>query len=277
MGYGQRSTFFPSFLTAWILGAVLISQPACNRDRHAASRAQHRTSRPSSKPLDGPSPLIHIPGTCFQMGSGAGQGQPEERPRHEVCLDAFSIERHKVTHQQYARCVAAKRCRPPASRGWDVKYRRPRAPVVGVSWEDARAYCRFLGRRLPTEAEWELAACGTDGRTYPWGEDPPSCDFVHFKGCSPKRPLDVERALKNRGPLGTRGMVGNVWEWIADRYAANAYGNHARRNPQGPTMGLQRVIRGGSFVDPATFLRCRARYHWKPGARLIDVGFRCAK
>jgi formylglycine-generating enzyme required for sulfatase activity len=104
----------------------------------------------------------------------------------------------------------------------------------------------------------------------------PTCETVHYKGCSPKHLLPIgQRSPK--GPLGTVGMVGNAWEWIADWYAKDYYARAPEKAPRGPATGTRRVIRGGSYYDPPHCLRCRSRYHWKPGARLTDVGFRCVK
>jgi formylglycine-generating enzyme required for sulfatase activity len=262
-GHGSGHPFLALLALAGLLAGL--TGGCRQRDRPA-----ERRPRPARAP-----DRVAVPATCFLRGSPAGPAPAHEQPQRRVCLSAFGIDRGKVTRRQYHTCVAAGRC-SRAAYGTRPGHADPELPVVGVSWQDAAAYCRFTGGRLPTEAEWELAACGTDGRTYPWGSAAPTCDRVHFQGCAPAHLHRARERPGNVGPLGTEEMVGNAWEWIADAWAADAYASAPERDPRGPAQGEHRVIRGGSYVDSADYLRCRARYHWKPDARLVDVGFRCA-
>jgi formylglycine-generating enzyme required for sulfatase activity len=179
-----------------------------------------------------------------------------------------------VTNAQFARFVAASgRDAFTWSRGWDRG--ASNYPAGGVTWEDARAYCEWAAARLPTEAEWEYAARGPDGRIFPWGNvwEPSRCN-------------SVEGGLLATTPVGSypRGMSwcgaldlsGNVWEWMADWY--DAYSSARQINPRGPASGEARVIRGGSFFNHEYFMRGATRYHWfYPDDPAADIGFRCAR
>jgi formylglycine-generating enzyme required for sulfatase activity len=205
---------------------------------------------------------IVVPAGPFTQGGT--RGDEDERPARTVSLPAFSIDRTEVTRGAYARCAAARRCRPllPAADKGDDH------PVTGVSWKEAQVYCRFAGGRLPTEAEWEKAARGTDAREYPWGSEP-LCERANWgnfdgegpcAGQNPGRPVAVGSYPTGASPYGVLDLGGNVWEWVEDRYD----GDRARR-----------VVRGGSccsyFVGP----RAANRNAWDPEHRDADLGFRC--
>ncbi|MBK6846958.1 MAG: formylglycine-generating enzyme family protein [Proteobacteria bacterium] len=211
---------------------------------------------------------------------GSAEGEPDERPPQRVWLDAFAIDRFEVTRGQYADCVRAGRCRPPqvyeGSQGL-------RLPVVGVSWEDARAYCAWRGQRLPTEAEWERAARGRTPRTYPWGEEL-RCDRANFgsfagdglcAGRNPGRVVEVGSHATGASPEGVEDLAGNAWEWVADRYGP--YDSRARRNPRGPAVGAPRVVRGGSCCSYFSLPRTTNRLRFPPDYVDVDLGFRCAR
>ncbi|HVZ88404.1 MAG TPA: SUMF1/EgtB/PvdO family nonheme iron enzyme [Polyangia bacterium] len=207
---------------------------------------------------------VLIPAGPFTQGST--HGEEDERPARKVNLKAFAIDRTEVTRGDYAKCVAAGRCAAVADA---TAASEPRVPVTGVDWNDAQAYCKFAGGRLPTEAEWEKAARGTDGREYPWGNqvDCSRANWGNFEGegpCAgknPGHPVAVGLYLTGASPYGVLDMGGNVWEWVADKYD----GDEARR-----------VVRGGSccsfFVGP----RAPNRNAWAPEHRDGDLGFRCA-
>lgn len=205
---------------------------------------------------------------------GGTRGDEDERPARSKTLPAFAIDRTEVTRAAYAGCVAARRCKAPGSGSASASATapstpaEPQQPVTGVSWKDAQAYCRFAGGRLPTEAEWEKAARGTDGREYPWGNEP-LCDRGNWgnfdgegpcAGQNPGRPVAVGQYPSGASPYGVLDLGGNVWEWVADRY------------DEDPS---RRVVRGGSccsyFVGP----RAANRNAWDPEHRDFDLGFRC--
>jgi len=210
---------------------------------------------------------VAIPAGPFTQGST--RGDEDERPVRKVTLKTFAIDRTEVTREDYAACVAAKRCKPPLGKD-DPAAADPRLPMTNVDWNDAQAYCRFAGARLPTEAEWEKAARGEDGREYPWGNDADCArgNWGSFEGegpCAgknPGHPVSVGTYPSGASPYGALDLGGNVWEWVADKYD---------EDPK------RRVVRGGSccsyFVGP----RAANRNAWAPQHRDGDLGFRCAR
>ncbi|MCP9455960.1 MAG: formylglycine-generating enzyme family protein, partial [Nitrospira sp.] len=194
---------------------------------------------PSSQGPD-PVPMIIIPAGEFLMGSPEGQGRPDEWPQRSVYLDAFEIDQVEVTNERYMRFVKATGHRPPPNPYGEGLLQSIKGleqlPVVQTTWYDAVAYCTWAQKRLPTEAEWEKAARGTDGRLYPWGNDPPTPQRANFD-----REWDHERTLYPVGslpdgdsPYGVKDMAGNAREWVADWYDAEYYAQAPDRNPQGP-------------------------------------------
>ncbi len=229
------------------------------------------------------------------MGSGASDPEtaPDEQPRHGIFLDAYAIDGHEVSNDCYARFVkdggyGAPGHWTPAGWAWRVKaavtqpafwedpsFRAPSHPVVGVSWFEADAYCRWQGRRLPTEAEWEKAARGPDGRRYPWGSD---WDAGRANGdTGVGRIAAVGSYPGGVSAYGAHDMAGNVWEWVEDRYGKSYYAESPRANPSGPAEGETRVLRGGSWNFPPRHLRAAARTHLPPETRIRYLGFRCAR
>jgi eukaryotic-like serine/threonine-protein kinase len=207
-----------------------------------------------------PRDRVVVPAGPFTQGST--RGEEDERPARKVTLKAFAIDRTEVTRAAYAGCVDAGRCRAPALIEGDVNL-----PVTNVDWNDAQAYCKFAGGRLPTEAEWEKAARGTDAREYPWGNDADctKANWGSFEGegpCAgknPGRPVAVGSYPTGASPYGALDLGGNVWEWVADKYDADT---------------SRRIVRGGSccsfFVGP----RAPNRNAWAPEHRDGDLGFR---
>jgi len=205
---------------------------------------------------------VLIPAGPFSRGSS--RGTDDERPVKVRTLPAFRIDRTEVTRAMYERCVAVRRCRPPAI---DLTS-EPNLPVTNISWSEARAFCAFAGGRLPSEDEWEKAARGSDGREYPWGQDLDCAraNWGNFEnegpcaGKNPGKPVAVGSYPQGASPFGLFDMAGNVWEWVADKYD---------RDPS------RRVVRGGSccsyFVEP----RAANRNAWDPNHRDGDLGFRC--
>lgn len=219
----------------------------------------------------GRGPMLSVPAGTFLMGSD--QGEPDERPAREVRVSSFHIDRFEVTQAEYGRCVEAGACRLP------VRYPEaegPSLPAVGVSWHDAARYCAWAGKRLPAEAEWERAARGLDGRTYPWGAglDCSRANFGSFLGdgpcgqSNPGRVLPVGSRPSGASPVGAHDMAGNVWEWVADAYAPRV---GARPDP-----GL-RVVRGGSCCSYFAMPTTTNRLAFPPDYVDRDIGFRCAR
>ncbi len=222
-----------------------------------------------------PAGMVQVPPGGFTMG---GSDEEDERPAHRVYLSAFAIDRDEVTRGDYQKCAAAGRCAAPADYGKgsdDIA-------VTGVSWRDADSYCRFAKKRLPTEAEWEKAARGSDGRIYPWGNEP-SCaqaNFGNFQGegrcpSNPGRPVRVG-SFPGASPYGARDLAGNVWEWVGDRYDARYYRHSPSRNPKGPAAGERRVVRGGACCSMFGLPRAANRLAFPESYRDVDIGFRCA-
>jgi formylglycine-generating enzyme required for sulfatase activity len=225
-----------------------------------------------------------------------------EQLRHRVTLDAFHLDRHEVTNALFERFVRATGHRSAAERdgeGWSLQqkdgkwqwvkvsgaeWRKPQGPgtsassdrpVVQVSWQDAEAYCKWAGKRLPTEAEWEKAARGTHGRRYPWGEDWDTSKANGAMSVRATRPVGSYPA--GVSPYDAYDMAGNVEEWVADWFDGSYYQRSPERKPGGPDSGRHRVLRGGSWGDTAKSLRSAFRHHYSPDFRSDDVGFRCAR
>jgi formylglycine-generating enzyme required for sulfatase activity len=207
----------------------------------------------------------------FLMGSHEtdSRAADDEKPQHVVNLDAFWIDMTEVTNAQYRRCVEAGVCTSPGCWG-DADLSGDDQPVVCVTWYDAEVYAAWVGGRLPTEAEWEKAARGTDGRLYPWGNESPDCTKAFYSGCG-VRTTDVGSHLEGASPYGALDMAGSVREWVADWYDHEYYQDSPGNNPLGPNAASFRVMRDGS--NPA-FLRCAEREADYPDARDYFVGFR---
>lgn len=230
-------------------------------------------------PVDG-MPLVYVPAGEFEMGSE--DGRDDEKPVHTVFLDAYWIDQTEVTNEMYAICVQAGECSPPGSKesftrnNYFGNSEFDDYPVIEVSWNDAKSYCEWADRRLPTEAEWEKAARGTDGRTYPWGEQIDNT-YANYRGVQDTMPVGSYE--KGKSPYGVYDMVGNVWEWVADWYYENYYSISPSANPTGPTSGENRVIRGmGWAVGDGIFggERSADRVNWDPLSDWYSIGFRCA-
>jgi formylglycine-generating enzyme required for sulfatase activity len=215
-----------------------------------------------------------IPAGTFTMGDD------EESPRREIYVSSFYLDRYEVTTSRYAKFLEATgSVRPPdeweeldLSRGGDL-------PVIGVDWHDAQAYCKWAGKRLPTEAEWEKAARGTDGRRYPWGNASPMPDQANFHNASPQAYTGglapVGTHAPGKSPFGIHDLAGNAAEWVADWYA-ESFAHSDVRDPKGPESGTGRVIRGGGRFDPPERISATKRFFASPDNRAEDIGFRCA-
>lgn len=223
--------------------------------------------------------MVYVPAGEFVMGAieGAAVASDQERPQHTVYLDAFWIDSVEVTNAHYRMCVEAGACPAPKAceQGESIFEDATKAdhPVVCVSWDDAQAYATWVGGRLPTEAEWEKAARGTEGLRYPWGDDPPDCSKANYQGCEQSTTAATSH-LEGASPYGALNMAGNVGEWVADWYDGEYYGRSPERNPQGPDLGLVRVVRGGSWSHPKSAVRCAFRFRFAPDQRFDYLGFR---
>jgi formylglycine-generating enzyme required for sulfatase activity len=218
--------------------------------------------------------LLYVEAGEFLMGSAASDSEAnnDEKPPHKVYLDAYWIDRTEVTKEQYQKCVAAGKCAAPSCSGTG----QGDHPVVCVSWQDAADYCAWAGRRLPTEAEWEKAARGTDGRKYPWGNEPPDDRRCNFNQ-NVRNTTPADNYLAGASPYGALDMAGNVWEWTADWYNETYYSGVPTPNPQGPESGQYRVLRGGSWDNNQRNVRAACRYRNNPDFEYYIVGFRCAR
>ncbi len=220
--------------------------------------------------VDG-SVLVAVPAGEFLMGHGGA-----DNPEHTVYLNDFWIYRAPVTNRQYAVCVAAGRCAPPASKD-NPAYASPyRAsdPVVGVTWEQAVSYCRFVHGRLPTEAEWEKVARGPDGHLYPWGEAAPSCHLANLSDCVGTT-SDVTTHPLGKSYYGALDMAGNTFEWVADWYSPVYYSESPYENPFGPEVGQKRSVRSSGFSAPFYAAESARRSFADPLTHRPDLGFRC--
>jgi len=213
--------------------------------------------------------MVYVPAGEFTMGSKDNEGDEGEHPQRKVTLDAFYIYKTEVTVAQYRRfCTATKREMPPEP-AW--KWTEDR-PIVNVTWSDANDYAQWAGAALPTEAQWEKAARGTDGRLYAWGNKWAEDTSVHSVG----KTAPVGSCPKGASPYGALDMTGNVWEWCADWYDPDYYATSPLVNPPGPKTGTTRVLRGGSWgFNVPEFFRVTYRNRCSPQCKYGDYGFRC--
>ncbi|HXV82918.1 MAG TPA: SUMF1/EgtB/PvdO family nonheme iron enzyme, partial [Candidatus Binatia bacterium] len=220
-------------------------------------------------------PAVAVPAGNFTMGDD------EESPLREIYLDAFYIDKYEVTVARYAKFLKTTgNVRLPEDWKEASLDGANELPVVGVDWHDADAYCKWAGKRLPTEAEWEKAARGTDGRRYPWGNDEPTSSRANFGKSSAVSPYKgglapVGSREAGSSPYGVQDLAGNAGEWVADWFGAG-FRRGDLRNPKGPENGTDKVIRGGGWYDPPVRLNLSRRMHASPDNRAHDVGFRCA-
>jgi len=222
-----------------------------------------------------PSQMVAMPAGRYLMG--ASQGEPDEFPAHDVELTAYRIDRYEITNAEYTVCVESKVCRASAF-AKDPELGRPRHPVVGVTWGDAAAYCKWVKKRLPTEAEWEYAARAPSFSVFPW-EGRFRATAVNGRGDVDgyAQSAPVGSFEEGRSGLGVHDMAGNAAEWTADWYEGTYYRKSEEKDPTGPSLSTgKRVVRGGSFVDSDYKLRATARADMDPATSRNSVGFRCA-
>jgi formylglycine-generating enzyme required for sulfatase activity len=312
MGIGGATVLLAGGSAAAIELVNIVSTPPTTASTLASL---DQAPAPKPAPVTPPPPscpqgMVKIPGGHFFMGSD--DDQPNEKPAHAVTLSAFCIDATEVTAERYKKCSDEGLCkRAPRGNEWagiDARDRkaldplctrddRGQLPMNCVDWSLANAYCAARGERLPTEAEWEFAARGPDGRKFPWGDDAPNAKRLNAcgkecvawgraHGVKLEAMYDGDDAFSTLAPVGSfpqgdsrfgvHDVAGNVWEWTADLYGD--YKSDAQTDPKGATSGAERAIRGGAWnVANAASTRATFRGHSAPEMRSAAIGFRCAK
>ena len=267
-----------------------VNEPIVHDPLQVSNDLQYITlppNRPERVPFPLPSGTQVDMVAVFAGGFWMGEdwAETEERPRRLIGLDGYFIDQYEVTVAHYRQCVEAGVCEPPAvgeDCNWQVGGRSDH-PVNCVSWYDANRCCEWAGKRLPTEAEWEKAARGTDGRRYPWGNAAPDCDHAitgwGSLGCGAQGTWPVGSVPNGMSPYGAHDMIGNVWEWVVDTYEVDTYRWMSLHNPVHMTSGDYRVLRGNSWYYswPQMVSRASNRYRFKPDRWYPYIGFRCVK
>ena len=222
-------------------------------------------------------PMVLVPAGEFTMGSE--EGDDDEQPIHRVVLDSFYLDQFEVTNGRFAKFVAAIQSEPPwGFADQETPVVHADRPVRWVNWMDAIGYCLWAGKRLPTEAEWEKAARGTDGRVYPWGNEPPTAAHAVFglkEGDETVSPIGNRD--QGQSPYGVHDLAGNLYEWVTDWYDEQFYTTMSVINPRGPAEGTAKVQRGGSYTNTPYRLRAAFRTKGDPTEQDPHVGFRCAQ
>ncbi len=265
-----------SFLS---IGLVLVVLAGCDQ------------SSVSSVPLED---MVLIPAGEFIMGTDSEGANADQKPAHTIYLDAFYIDKHEVTNAQFEAFIVdggyqnqklwtaegwhfiqENQIKTPLQHGENSVSTEPDHPVIGVSWYEASAYAAWAGKRLPTEAEWEKAARGTDGRIYPWGNEMDFSKLSYFPHVI--KVQTVGSFANGASPYGVLDMAGSVWEWCGDWYDEGYYLQSLQRNPTGPDNGEYRVLRGGGWDSIRLQLRTSYRYSDKEDRRTYNIGFRCVQ
>ncbi len=259
----------------------------------SASEAAPSASTPPSLPE--PAGMVRVPVGSFVMGD---DGDKSAKPAHKVTISKeFFIDKTEVSVADFAKCVAAKKCTPAFVHGPDMAedeiekfgkmcnaaHRdRQDHPVNCVDFGQAAAYCAFVGKRLPTEAEWEYAARGTDGRKYPWGNEDPGCDHAVTSGCG-RAPTDAAGTKPvgsfpfAKSPFGALDMAGNVWEWVYDGFDPGMYAKGDVEDPAADPVGATGILRGGSWDFATSRLVSTTRQKFQRRVGHVSTGFRCVQ
>ena len=220
--------------------------------------------------------MVFVPEGTFEMGSNTGDD--DEKPVRQVNLDGYWIDKYEITNAQYAQCVSEGACSEPGSLSsytretyyGDVTYAN--YPVIHVTWYQAQEYCQWIGGNLPTEAQWEKTARGTDSREYPWGNETPDYSRANYD-LSIGDTTAVGSYPSGASPYGAMDMAGNVWEWVRDGF--DVYSPNETNNPTGPSDTVYRTIRGGNYFDLPSAIRSAYRFYGEPDLSGYDIGFRC--
>jgi formylglycine-generating enzyme required for sulfatase activity len=235
--------------------------------------------------------MVYVPAGEFQMGCdpahNSGVACPaDELPLHTVYLDAYYIDINHVTNAQYAQCVDDGVCFLPSDTSFYDETDFENHPVVWVNWAEAMTYCDWMGKDLPTEAQWEKAARGTTLRTFPWGDNPATCDLANYENCVNMTTI-VGSYPDGASPYGVLDMAGNVYDWVYDWYSSTEYEDRACgtgslpacNNPTGPTSptsGNKKGLRGGSYMWSSASIRTHRRSGEDGWSGAALFGFRCA-
>jgi formylglycine-generating enzyme required for sulfatase activity len=294
----------------WFAGDLVGALSVLTGERFGYDRIRWRSWWKERK-NGGREAMVKIPGGAFLMGSE--QGEPAEKPVHRVVLSPYSLDRYETTNAEFAEFVSASGHVTDAERsgvGWDwdgewreikkADWRYPRGPkssiqgldrhpVVQVSWNDANAYCRWHGKRLPSEAQWERAARGDGDRVYPWGSDFPRDGTSYQASYGSDRCCRADEGdgylftapvgsfSPGRSPFGVEDLAGNVWEWVEDWFDSEFYSRSVSPNPVNGKKAKRKVIRGGGWGNDPDGLRSTLRHANPPDIGLSMVGFRCAR
>ena len=228
--------------------------------------------------------MVYFPAGEFEMGSPKGTGKKNEYPNHKVYLDAFYLDRFEVTFADFEAYLASHSKKYPTITGWIRRKARVdmiNKPIFGLQWKRCRNYCEWRKKRMPTEAEWERAARGTENRIYPWGNEPPDKNRANFGKCcfvkKGKVHTEIGNYEKGKTPEGISDLGGNVAEWVSDWYDKKYYQMAPYKNPKGPKKGKYHVIRGGAWNSLPMYLRSSSRYGDSDGKDYYGIGCRCAK
>jgi len=291
IGYKPADPWYETIVQSAL--GIFDAEKACSLDftvRLEAAEALGQAGDPRLREAS----WITIPAGPFWMGAQKHdpskvnydpEAQEHESPVHQVHLDAYQIGRYPVTVEEYRKFVEDDGYSNPEwwkiggfgktkkPQGWDEQVLHPNRPVVNVSWYEASAYCAWAGDRLPTEAEWERAARGKDGRKYPWGNEQPDSERANYDSLKVGHATPVGLYPLGATPEGIQDLGGSVWEWVADwngKYTKSPAGN-----PRGPESGRVRVSRGGSWYKDPRGLRAAGRDWGQPDGRQDNIGFRC--
>ncbi len=221
---------------------------------------------------------VYIPKGEFIMGDN-GNPNLKEYPEHPIYLDAFWMDKYEVSNAMYEKCVKSGKCFEPVPRlnPFYGKWAYRNLPVVYVNWYAAEMYCAWAGRRLPTEAEWEKAARGTDARYFPWGNSKANPRLANFSETMFLESLPVTRYPLGASPYGVLNMAGNVREWVADWFGNRYYFESPHENPTGPETGTERSLRGGAYDAVLDDISTFRRFKHEPDSAGLSRGFRCAE
>lgn len=266
-----------AFVGQWILSPIPSSILTRNPSAFQTTESL-RTQSQGITPDLAPAPMVLVPAGGFMMGSRQDDKMAarDERTTHTVWLDAFHIDQYEVTTARYAKFFQETKRAAPKYWSDQILQRHGSKPVIGVDWNDANDYCVWAGKRLPTEAEWEKAARGTDQRLYPWGNAEPNRQRANFDHCCDFNAYgvltDVGLFEGGKSPYDVYDMAGNVWEWVADWYDESR-----ERKPTRPSSGEKRVVRGGAWDSTVVYVRSSYWLRLSPTFRLDNIGFRCAQ
>ena len=281
-------------LVIGMAGMVLGWHPAAAEWKYESTEPLIESQFEKIEGKDG-APMIRVPEGEFLMGSN--DGSRNERPEHMVRLDSYYIDQFEVTMERYQKFLdETNHDLPPLWDDYAALEEAKDRPAVGMAWDSAKVYCEWAGKRLPTEAEWEKGARGTDGRRYPWGHMQPFVDIARYNfGTtgwvsyevtlasvkSGVTGMSIRHGLKQgtKSPYGLYHMAGNASEWVADWYDRTYYEMSSEKNPTGPEEGERKVYRGGSWEDPPKWLKVTTRRSAEPNfpidANDLTIGFRC--